>query len=106
MQDDERPVVGACGVVPGYMVTPVGILKPMLGRKLRKEGKDRGTVDEHGLGVTCSNIDGELKKCHDAVKFCLQREAKRAAGGDARVQVEVFGVFTRVLRDADVRRCG
>jgi hypothetical protein len=81
-----------------YMGTPVGILKPMLGRKLRKEGKDSGTVDEHGVGVTCSNIDGELKKCHDAVKFCLQR-----AGMHVQV-VEVFGVFTRALHDAAVRR--
>jgi hypothetical protein len=53
-----------------------------------------------GWGGTCSNIDGELKKCHNAAKFCLQRGAKRAG---VHVQVDVFGVFTRALRGAAVK---
>jgi hypothetical protein len=52
--------------------------------------------------LTCSKIDGELKKCHNAAKFCLQRGAKRAG---VHVQVDVFGVFTRALRGAAVKRC-
>ena len=58
-------------------------------------------VDEHGVGVTCATLDGSLKTAHDQVKRLLAREG-RAAG--VAVEVEVFGVFTRALREADVRR--
>ena len=47
-----------------YMGGPVGLLQPMIGRKLRKAGVDRGTVDGHGVGITCSNTDGALRTCH------------------------------------------
>ena len=36
-----------------YMGVPVGLLQPMIGRKLRKAGVDRCTVDGHGVvGIT------------------------------------------------------
>ena len=78
-----------------------GVLRPLLGRELRKDGRVKGVVDEHGVGVTCATLDGSLKTAHDQVKRLLAREG-RAAG--VAVEVEVFGVFTRALREADVRR--
>ena len=78
-----------------------GVLRPLLGRELRKDGRVKGVVDEHGVGVTCATLDGSLKTAHDQVKHLLAREG-RAAG--VAVEVEVFGVFTRALREADVRR--
>ena len=54
------------------------MLKPLLGRELRKNGHGGwGVVDAHGVGVTCSKIDGALKWCHDAVKHFLELERKR-----------------------------
>ena len=37
------------------------VLRPLLGRELRKDGQFRGVVDEHGVGVTCAKLDGSLK---------------------------------------------
>ena len=78
-----------------------GVLRPLLGRELRKDGRVRGVVDEHGAAVTCAQLDGSLKTAHDQVKHLLALEG-RAAG--LVVDVEVFGTFTRALREADVRR--
>jgi hypothetical protein len=39
-----------------YMGVPVGLLQPMIGRKLRKAGTDRGTVDEHEISITCTTL--------------------------------------------------
>ena len=58
-------------------------------------------VDEHGVGVTCAKLDGSLKTAHDAVKFLLAREGREAG---LTVEVEVFGAFTRALREADVQK--
>jgi hypothetical protein len=66
----------------GNMGVQVGLLQPMTGRKLRKAGADRGTADGHGVGITCSDIDGALRTCHGRVQHCalrmLAREARRA----------------------------
>ena len=77
------------------------MLRPLLGRELRKDGQKRGVVDEHGVGVTCAQVDGSFKTAHDQIKHLLADEA-RAAG--VAVEVEVFGAFTRALREADVRK--
>ena len=78
------------------------MLKPLLGRELRKNGHGGwGVVDAHGVGVTCSKIDGALKWCHDAVKHFLAREARAARMS---VVVEVFGAFTRAFREADAQK--
>jgi hypothetical protein len=61
-----------------YMGVQVGLLQPMIGRKLRKAGVDRGTVDGHGVGITCSNTDGALRTCHSRVQHCIARESRRA----------------------------
>jgi hypothetical protein len=47
---------------------------------------------------TCSNMDGALRTCHGRVQHCIAREARRAG---VHVMVEVFGAFTRALRDAE-----
>jgi hypothetical protein len=44
-------------------------------------------------------MGGALRTCHDAVKHTIARSAVDAAG--FRVEVEVYGVFTRALREAD-----
>ena len=77
------------------------MLRPFLGRELRKDGQVRGVVDEHGVGVTCAPLDGSHKTAHDQVKLLLAREGREAG---LQVEVEVFGAFTRALREADVRR--
>ena len=77
------------------------VLRPFLGRELRKDGQVRGVVDEHGVGVTCAPLDGSHKTAHDQVKLLLAREGREAG---LQVEVEVFGAFTRALREADVRR--
>ena len=46
-----------------------GVLRPLLGRELRKDGQVRGVVDEHGVGVTCAKLDGSLKTAHDPVSY-------------------------------------
>jgi hypothetical protein len=46
-------------------------------------------------------MDGALRTCHDAVKHTTARSAVDAG---FRVEVEVYGVFTRALREADRRR--
>ena len=84
-----------------YLGEPPCLLTPLLGRQLTKDGQVRGVVDEHGVSVCCARLDGAWKHAHDAVKLQLAREAK-AAGFV--VEVEVFGAFTRALREADVRR--
>jgi hypothetical protein len=66
----------------------VGLLQPMIGREPRRAGADRGTVDGHGVGITCSNIDGALRTCHSRVQHCIAREARRAG---VHVMAEVFG---------------
>jgi hypothetical protein len=49
-------------------------------------------------------MDGALRACHDAVKHTI---ARSAVGACFRVEVEVYGVFTRaLLREADRRRMG
>ena len=53
------------------------------------------------MGVTCAQVDGSFKTAHDQIKHLLADEA-RAAG--VAVEVEVFGAFTRALREADVRK--
>ena len=58
-------------------------------------------VDEHGVAVCCARMDGALRTCHDAVKHTIARSAVDAG---FRVEVEVYGVFTRALREADRRR--
>ena len=58
-------------------------------------------VDEHGVAVCCAGMDGALRTCHDAVKHAIARSAVDAG---FRVEVEVYGVFTRALREADRRR--
>jgi hypothetical protein len=94
-----------------YMGVQVGLLQPMIGRKLRKAGVDRGTVDGHGVGITCSDIDGALRTCHSqpcapaaAAHWCIAREARLVRAG-VHVVVEVFGAFARALRDADLEKC-
>ena len=84
-----------------YVGEGPSLLRPFLGRRLRKDGKVWGVVDEHGVGVTCSKVNGALKTCHDRVKFFLAEEARKAR---LPVVVEVFGAFTRAFREADVRR--
>jgi hypothetical protein len=76
----------------------------MIGRELRKAGVDRGTVDGHGVGITCSNTDGALRTWrHSRVQqHCIAREARRAG---VHVMAEVFGAFTRALRDVDLEKC-
>ena len=87
-----------------YVGEGPSLLKPFLGRRLRKVGSPKvwGVVDEHGVGVTCSKVDAALKTCHDRVKFFLAAEARKARMGV--VVVEVFGAFTRAFREADLRR--
>ena len=53
------------------------------------------------MGVTCARLDGSLKTAHDQVKFLLAREGREAG---LAVEVEVFGTFTRALRQADVEK--
>ena len=77
------------------------MLRPLLGRELRKDGRRRGVVDEHGVGVTCAQVDGSCKTAHDQIKHLLADEAREAG---VAVEVEVFGAFTRALREADVRK--
>jgi hypothetical protein len=60
-------------------------------------------VDEHGVAVCCVRVHGALRTCHDAVKHTIARSAMDAG---FRVEVEVHGVFTRALREADRRRMG
>ena len=48
-------------------------------------------------------MDGALRTCHDAVKHTIARSAVDAG---IRVEVEVYGVFTRALREAGRRRMG
>jgi hypothetical protein len=50
--------------------------------------------------VCCARMDGALRTCHDAVKHTTARSAVDAG---FRVEVEVYGVFTRALRGADRR---
>jgi hypothetical protein len=59
-------------------------------------------VDGHRVGITCSNTDGALRTCHNRVQHCIALEARRAG---VHVMVEVFGAFTRALRDADLEKC-
>ena len=54
------------------------------------------------MGITCSDIDGALRTCHNRVQHCIAREARRAG---VHVMVEVFGAFTRALRDAALEKC-
>ena len=46
-----------------YVGEGPSLLKPFLGRRLRKDGSPKvwGVVDEHGVGVTCSKVDAALK---------------------------------------------
>ena len=53
------------------------------------------------MGVTCATLDGSHKTAHDQVKLLLAREGREAG---LQVEVEVFGAFTRALREADMRR--
>jgi hypothetical protein len=46
-------------------------------------------------------MDGALRTCHDTVKHTIARSAVEAG---VRVEVEVYGVFTRALREADRHR--
>ena len=85
-----------------FMGEPVALLRPLLGRPLVKDGKRRGVVDEHGVGVTCSDLDNGRWQCHKAVQRLIAREATRARMSP--VVEEVFGVFTRSLREADLKR--
>jgi hypothetical protein len=79
-----------------YMGVQVGLLQPVIGRKPRNAGVDRGTVDGHGVGITCSNTDGVLRStCPNRVQHCIAREARRAG---VHVMDEVFGAFTRALQ--------
>jgi hypothetical protein len=48
-------------------------------------------------------MDGALRTCHDAVKHTIARSAVDAG---FRVEVEMYGVFIRALREADRRRMG
>ena len=100
VQDEQQPAGCACCMVHGGV--PVGLLQPMIGRELRKAGVDRGTVDGHGVGITCSNTDGALRTCHSHVQHCIARGARRAG---VHAMAEVFGAFTRALRDADLEKC-
>jgi hypothetical protein len=57
-----------------------------------------------GVGITCSNTDGALRTCHSRVQHStLAREQARRAGV-LDVMAEVFGAFTRALRDADLEQ--
>jgi hypothetical protein len=62
-------------------------------------------VDEHGVAVRCARMDGALRACHDTVKHTIARSAVDA-GFRVEVEVEVHGVFTRALCEADRRRMG
>ena len=77
------------------------LLRPLLGLSLRSKNKEWGVIDEHGVAVCCAKIDGALRTCHDTVKHTIARSAVDAG---FRVEVEVYGVFTRALREADRRR--
>jgi hypothetical protein len=94
--------VHAAWYIHTCMGVQVGLLQPMIGRKLRKAGADRGTVDGHGVGITGSNLDGALRTCHSRVQHCIAREARRAG---VHVMAEVLGAFTRALWDADLEKC-
>jgi hypothetical protein len=58
--------------------------------KLQKGGADRGTVDGHGEGATCFDIDGALQTC--AALHCDGRPG-------VHVMAEVFGGM-RIWRSA------
>jgi hypothetical protein len=82
------------------------LLRPLIGLPLRSKGKEWGVVDvdEHGVAVCCARMaEGALRTCHDAVKHTIARSAVVAG---FRVEVEVYGVFTRALRESDRRRMG
>ena len=65
-------------------------------------GRHRAELTKRdGVGVTCAKLDGSLKTAHDQVKLLLAREGQEAG---LQVEVEVFGAFTRALREADVQR--
>jgi hypothetical protein len=70
---------------------------------LRSKGKEWGVVDEHGVAVCCAKMGGALRTCHDTVKHAIARSAVDAG---FRVEVGVYGVFTRALCEADRRRMG
>jgi hypothetical protein len=86
-----------------HMGVQVGLLQPMIGQKLWKAGANRGPADGHGIGIACSNTDRALRTCHNqpcaALEHRIAREARLAG---VHVMAEVFGAFTRALRDADL----
>jgi hypothetical protein len=62
VQDEQQPTSWMCMLHGTWGCSQVGALQPMIGRKLRKAGADRGMADghgsTHGVGITCSDIDG------------------------------------------------
>jgi hypothetical protein len=81
-------------------------LRPLIGLPLRSKGKEWEVVDEHGVAVCCVRMDGALRTCVPAMPRSSIATIARSAAVDAgfRVEVEVYGVFTRALREADRRR--
>jgi hypothetical protein len=57
-------------------------------------------VDEHGVAVCCAKMDGALRTCHGTVNHTTARSAVDEVDAGFRVEVGVYGVFTRALREA------
>jgi hypothetical protein len=59
-----------------------------------------GVVDEHGVAVCCAKMDGALRTCHGTANHTIARSAVDEVDAGFRVEVGVYGVFTRALREA------
>jgi hypothetical protein len=82
------------------------ISKQKLWELRNKAGADRGTVDGHGVGITCSDIDGALRTCHSRV----QCAALHCTGDPTRKSARHGRCLARsrvrcALRDADLEKC-
>jgi hypothetical protein len=97
------PPDSLCTMAAWFVGEGPHLLWHLTGLPLRSKGKEWEVVDGHGVAVCCARVDGALRTCHDTARHTTSRSAVDAG---FRVEVEVHGVSTRALREADRRHMG